>query len=393
MLRTFELSKEIADKRKELEKLQREENLPEALKVADELNKLVDEYNVEVAKEKADFENFLKDAEPLTAPPTKEDEKTLRNRAFNKLVFKNGRGLTEAEKRAYFNVSNEQGQPGSPGLIGSDDDKGGYLVPEEQIATLREYRKAYVQLKDYCHVVQANSTTGKYPTLGEESGLLVNFDELTDIHESDFEFGQVNYTVAPYGDIIPVSNIVVKDANVDIMSIVGQRLARKAVNTENALIVAKLNALSTTTISDHKGLNKALVKDLDPVYLSNAHIFTNQDGFLWLSNLVDGQQRPLLIPDVTELDTYRYKGKPIVVLPNSILASTTTTGQTPTTTAPFFVGNLADYIVFFERQGVEIAVSTEYLFAKYGTALRCVVRFGVSVDDVDSMKAYKVVVG
>ena len=59
---------------------------------------------------------------------------------------------------------------------------------------------------------------------------------------------------------------------------------------------------------------------------------------------------------------------------------------------PFYynIGNMADYVMFFERQGVEIAVSTEYFFGKYGTALRCVVRFGVAADDTDALKAYKV---
>lgn len=385
MLKSDELKKEIATKRLDVENFQREEKIPEAKKAAAELSKMVDEYDVAVAMERSNFENFLANAKHVNKT-SGDDEKTLRNRAFNKLVFKRGQ-LTDEERRAYFNVSNEEGQPGTPGLIGSVNTRGGYLVPQEQIATLREFRKAYTQLKNYCHVVTANSTTGTWPTLGEESGLLVNFKELTAINESSFEFGQADYEIFDYGDIIPVSNQLIADANVDIMSIVGQRLARKAVNTENAVILAQLNTLSATTITGAKDLNKALIRDLDPLYFSNCSIFTNQDGFLWLSNLVDGNQRPLLQPDVTAPDIYRYKGKPVVVVPNSILANTTS-GSASTT--PIFVGNLADYLMFFERQGVEIAVSTEYLFAKYGTALRCVVRFGVTVDDSSAMVALNV---
>lgn len=387
MLKSDVLKKEIDAKRVEVENFQREEKISEAKKAAAELSKMVDEYDVTVAMERSDFENHLANVKPLNQF-SGDDEKTLRNRAFNKLVFKRGQ-LTDEERRAYFNVSNEEGQPGTPGLIGSVNTRGGYLVPQEQIATLREFRKAYTQLKNYCHVVTANSTTGTWPTLGEESGLLVNFKELAAINESSFEFGQADYEILDYGDIIPVSNQLIADANVDIMSIVGQRLARKAVNTENSVIVAKLNELATNapTITDFKGLNKALIKTLDPIYLANASIFTNQDGFLWLSNLTDENKRPLLLPDVTAPDTYRYKGKPVVVVPNSILANTTSESSS---TTPIFVGNLADYLMFFERQGVEIAVSTEYLFAKYGTALRCVVRFGVTVDDSSAMVALNV---
>ena len=50
-----------------------------------------------------------------------------------------------------------------------------------------------------------------------------------------------------------------------------------------------------------------------------------------------------------------------------------------------YVGNLADYCMFFERQEVEIAVSTEYKFGLNATSLRCITRFGVSKDDEDAM--------
>jgi len=386
MLKSDEIRKEITAKVAETEKYRNEGKIAEAKNAAQEILKLKDELDVQLTLEQTKDEEFFASAKPVNENAGELDNATLRNRAFNKLLFNKFGRLTDAEKRAYFNVS---GTPGQPGQIESIDNKGGYLVPEEQLTQIREFRKAYTSLKSYCHVVQANSTSGKWPTLGEESGVLVNFSELTDIQESDFEFGQAGYEIADYGDIIPVSNQLIADANVNILSIIGQRLARKSVNTENALILSKLNALTATTISDFKGLNKALLRDLDPVYFSNAKIYTNQDGFLWLSNLVDGQQRPLLQPDVTAPDIYRYKGKPVVVVPNSTLPNTTASG---TTTAPFFVGNLADYLLFFERQGVEIAVSTEYLFAKYGTALRCVVRFGVALDDTDAIKAYNVVI-
>lgn len=388
MLKSDAIKQEITAKVAETEKYRNEGKIAEAKVAAQEILKLKDKLDVQLTLEKTEDDEFFASAKPLNKP-TGADNATLRNRAFNKLLFNKFGRLTDEERQAYYNVSNEEGQPGSPGLIESTATKGGYLVPEEQMTQIREFRKAYASLKSYCHVVHANSTSGKWPTLGEENGLLTAFDELTAINESDFNFGQATYEIADYGDIIPISNQLIADVNVNIMSIIGQRLARKAVNTENSLILTKLNALTATAISDFKGLNKALVKDLDPVYLANAKIITNQDGFLWLSNLVDGQQRPLLQPDVTAPDIYRYKGKPVVVIPNGILPNTTASG---TTTAPFFVGNLADYLIFFERQGIELSVSTEYLWGKNGTAIRAICRFGTALDDTAAMKAYKVTV-
>lgn len=410
MKKSDELRKTVDELQAQIENLQQEGKTAEARKLVPEMDNAVAMFKAAKAMEEADFTNFSLSAKPAQSNESRE---RIRNRAFNKLLF--GKRLTDEERRAYYNDGDDSVSGGSgtdtvtggsgtdtvtgggdssnslTGQIEGTDSKGGYLVPVEQMPILREFRKAYAQLKDYCHVVQANSTSGKWPTLGEESGLLVNFTELEQIQESDFEFGQASYTIADYGDIIPVSNQLIKDANVNIMGIVGQRLARKAVNTENSAILGLLSTsfVNPSTISSYKALTKALNVDLDPIYYANARIFTNQDGFQWMSELEDAQNRPLLVPDVAAPDAYRFRGKPVVVLPNSVLASSEAAGQTPAY-APFYIGNMADYVMFFERQGVEIAVSTEYLFGKYGTALRCVVRFGVTADDTDALKAYKV---
>ena len=409
MKKSDELRKTVDELQAQIENLQQEGKTAEAKALVPEMNNAVAMFKAAKEMEAADFSNFSLGAKPAQRAESRE---RIRNRAFNKLLF--GKRLTDEERLAYYNDGDDTVSGGSgtdtvtggsgtdtvtggdssnslTGQIEGTDSKGGYLVPVEQMPILREFRKAYAQLKDYCHVVQANSTSGKWPTLGEESGLLVNFTELDQIQESDFEFGQASYSISDYGDIIPVSNQLIKDANVNILGIVGQRLARKAVNTENSAILSLLSTGLTnpSTISNYKGLTKALNVDLDPIYYANTKIFTNQDGFQWMSELQDAQNRPLLLPDVTAPDTFRFRGKPVVVLPNSVLASSAASGQTPAY-APFYIGNMADYVMFFERQGVEIAVSTEYLFGKYGTALRCVVRFGVTADDTDALKAYKV---
>ena len=409
MKKSDELRKTVDELQAQIENLQQEGKTAEAKALVPEMNNAVAMFKAAKEMEAADFSNFSLGAKPAQRAESRE---RIRNRAFNKLLF--GKRLTDEERLAYYNDGDDTVSGGSgtdtvtggsgtdtvtggdssnslTGQIEGTDSKGGYLVPVEQMPILREFRKAYAQLKDYCHVVQANSTSGKWPTLGEESGLLVNFTELDQIQESDFEFGQASYSISDYGDIIPVSNQLIKDANVNILGIVGQRLARKAVNTENSAILSLLSTGLTnpSTISNYKGLTKALNVDLDPIYYANTKIFTNQDGFQWMSELQDAQNRPLLVPDVTAPDTFRFRGKPVVVLPNSVLASSEAAGATPAY-APFYIGNMADYVMFFERQGVEIAVSTEYLFGKYGTALRCVVRFGVAADDTSALKAYKV---
>lgn len=393
---TDELKQQIADKHAEMDKLEQEAKLDEAVNAADELNALIDKYKIAQAKENADFENFLRavDSGNVTViTPNGDSTAKLRNRAFNKLVL--GRGaLTDEERNAYFNVT---GSPGQPALIESVDANGGYLVLQEQMKTLQEFRKAYVALKDYVSVVATNTTSGRWATLPAQDLEFQPFAEMTDITEGDMAFDEANYVIEDRGLIIPVSRQLIADADVDIIDVVGRKLAEGAVKAENKEILKPLNKLITgdtaagitaaTTITTHKGLQTALFKELDATYYPSTKIFTNQDGFLWLSNLDDSTNRPLFVPDVTAPDTYLYRGKEIVVVPNSTLPNTTISSKDY---APFFVGDLRSFITFFERQGVELATSSELYFRKYGLALRAVIRFGVVVTDKDAMTALKV---
>ena len=386
MKKSDELKQIVDSLKSEVKNLQVQEQYDAAAAKAKELTDAVRDYTTAKAVEDADFQNFVGGAVPATGIVDKSDMKKIRNRVFNKYVL--GRALDEQEKE----FVNKYGAPqevvdaaGTPGQVGATPSKGGYLVPEEQIATIREYRKAYTALKGFCHVQTANSTSGQMPTLGDETGKLTKFEELNSIKQSDFDFGQLKYSIADYGDIIPVSNQLIADANVSIVNIIGQRFARKAINSENAEILTLLNGLTAGTVTDYKSIMKALNVDLDPSYYASARIVTNQDGFQWMSELTDGQNRPLLVPDVAAPDTYRFRGKEIVVLSNSTLA-------TATKKIPFYIGSIADYVAFFERMGVEIAVSTDFLFDKYATALRCVERFGVVADDKDAVKAYNVTI-
>lgn len=372
MKKSDELKKMVDELRREVENLQQEERYEDAAKRAKELTNAVHQYEAAVSMETAQRTDFAGGATPIQTASV--SDAVMRNRVFNKLVL--GRTL-DAQEREFAN------QIGSPGMVEGTPGKGGYLVPEEQMTQIREYRKAYTALKDFAHVQHANSTAGKMPTLGDETGKLVAFEELNSIQQSDFDFGQLKYEVKDYGDIIPVSNQLLDDADVNITAIIGQRFARKAVNTENEEILKLLKKLTAEAVTDAKGFMKILNVSLDPAYYANARILTNQDGFQWLSELEDAQKRPLLVPDVAAPDTYRFRGKEIIVVSNGTLATTENK-------IPFYIGSFADYVAFFERVGIEIAVSQDFLFDKYATALRCVERFGVVADDKDAVKLAQV---
>ena len=396
MKKTDELRQKMAAKKLEVTNFQKDNKIEDAVKAAEELKILNQQFQIEKALEDATFENFMKHKEQVT--PTATDAATLRKRAFNKLVLNPARKepipLTDEERAAYFNVT---GSPGQPAQIEGIDTKGGYLVPQEQMATLQEFRKDFVTLKNYVSVVSTNTTSGRWATFTQQNLKFQKFAEMSNIPETDVTFGEATYLIEDWGLTVPISKQLIADANIDILSFMGRQLVEGVVATENEEILKPLNKLITgdtatniaeaTTINSHSALNTAMIKTLDGVYYNAAKIFTNQDGFLWLANMEDTQKRPLFQPDISEPNKYLYRGKEIVVIPNTQLPNTTISNKAY---APIWIGDLRSYITFFERQGIELVADSSVFFRKYGIGLQGVVRFGVVVTDSNAMTALKV---
>lgn len=368
MRKSVEILKDMDKLKKKVMDLQAQEQIEDAEKAAKDLEDLTKELTIAKAMEAAEAQNFADDFVPIEAPKAKADKKIV-NRAFNKLVF--GRSMSDDEKQA-LQSRGIIDVAGTPGQVGATPGKGGYLVPVEQIAELLEFRRQYTALKDQCSVQAVSSNAGNMPSIGQETGKLVQFDELTDINQEDLDFGQIKYSVGDYGDIIPVSNQILADADIDLMSLIGRRFALKSVNAENEKILAALPT-NATVITDWKGITKALNVTLDPAISASAKILTNQDGLEWLDELADSEGRPLLTQSLADPSKYVFRGREIIVVSNALLA--------PAKAIPFYVGSISDAVAFFERQGVEIAVSQDAGFSKNATYIRAVERFGVTAAD------------
>ena len=381
MKKSDEIKKVVNELTAKVEAAQQAENYAEAGKLADELTAAVNSYKAAKAMEDAELDAFKVSAAPVKATPKVADA-AMKNRIFNKLVL--GRALNDEEREVYAANRKAFDAPGTPGQVEATAAKGGYLVQTEQLEILYEFRRMYSQLRDYCNVFQISKPTGKFPAIGAETGKLTSFEEIKSITAHDVDFSQVTWETVDYGDIIPISNQLIADSDFNVMSIIGQRLARKAVNTENYVILTAVDTqLSTpTTITTYKQLLNAMNVTLDRAFYLNTRIFLNQDAFQWLSTLEDGMNRPLLIPDVVAPDTYRFRGKEVVVVPNSVMPTVTVSTDD---LAPIYVGSMADFIGFFERAGVEISTSSDFMFDKYAVAMRAVMRFGVSILDSSAL--------
>ena len=362
MRKTIELKKIINGLKAEINNLQTQGKMDEATKKAEELTNAVNEFKAAQAIEIAEDATFADSAKPATESL---HDAGFKNRAFNKALL--GRHM-DAEELDYIN---------SAGLVEGTPTKGGYIVPEEQMKTLVEFRRDLPSFKSLVSVIGVNSATGRMPTLGAEDGKLTAFDELTEIKQSDFDFSQVTYKLVDYGDIIPVSNTLLADNDFNLMDIIGRRFARKAVNTENSVVAGLLSGVSSATMTDWTGLTKALNKTLDPAIAANASIVTNQSGLEWLDECVDKNGRPLLSMDLVDANVRRFKGKPVIVFPDSILFETNK--------IPFYVGSFADAIAFFDQQQVSVAVSEEAGFTRNATYIRAIERFDAKLVDAEAL--------
>lgn len=365
MLKSIEIKNKIELVKNEMKSLQDQGKIEDAHSKIQVLNDLRKELAIAEELEAVEVENIVNKGNVVNTPKDKIDV----NSVFNKLVM--GKPVTEEEMEVY-NLA-------STGQIEHNDEKGGFLVPEEQGKTLKEFRRFETSLKSLCNVVPVTTLKGKFPVANGQKGKLIKFDELSEIGKTDITFAQQAWDVKDYGDIIPVSNTLLEDTNLPLVSIVGKNFVKKSVNTENDEILKLLKTTSVKVVGkDYRDIQTVLNKKLDPAISANAVILTNQSGFDYLDKLEDTNKRPLLTTDLTNPTQKLFKGKRIVVITDELLPQ-------DSKKYPFYIGDIAEFINFYDRKGVEIARSTEAGFTSNATLLRAIERFDVKIVDKEAV--------
>ncbi len=365
MKKSTELRKEIDDLKNVMESLKNENKIDDAHSKIEELKNLREELRKAEIEEEMEVKKVMNDSKIL-----KTENKVKAITVFNKLLL--NKKVTEEELSTYTN------SVGATGQVEAEGARGGFLVPEEQSNQIVEYRRALTALKNYCDVLPVTTLSGKYPVGATVTDELVAFEELNEINQTHTTFTQKTYKVADYGDIVPISNTLLEDTNVNIIDYVGKRFVKKAINTENKKIIEIMKTATKKTGTGYIDITTALNVSLDPAISANAKIFTNQSSFDWLDKQLDGNNRPLLEPNLQNPTQKIYKGREIIVLPDAKL-------QVTSEKMEFWIGDLTQFIKFIDRKGVEIATSNEAGFTKNATLLRVIERFDVHKMDEEAM--------
>jgi HK97 family phage major capsid protein len=266
--------------------------------------------------------------------------------------------------------------------------EGGFLLPIDFDNMIREKMRSFVDLANYVNVEQVSAYSGwravETSAASSAFAAIVEADGLAATESPTFT--KVEYTIVDYGGYLPVSNNLLADTPANIMAYLSNWMARKVVLTNNSLILALIDAISATAVSDYKTLlsklKTTLNKTLDPAISAGAVIFTNQSGFDLMDQLDDGTGRPLLQPDPTSEIVKRALGRQVVVLSDTHWANLATPAR-----ARFAIGDGREYCTFFRRAGLEMAATTIGGGAWRGnnTEVRAIMRADVVAVDASAM--------
>lgn len=261
---------------------------------------------------------------------------------------------------------------------------GGYTVPEDIQTKINEFKEAQFSLKSLVSVEKVSTYTGRrtYKTKGLNTGFTAVGEGAAIGEATAPKFEKVDYTIKKYGGYLPVTNELLADSDANITNFVTKWLADESVATENAQIIAAIKAgFTETALADLDAIKSAVNVTIGSAY--DSIIVTNDDGLNYLDTLKDANKRYVLTPDAQNpmqmVLACGARRIPVKVVPNAILK--TTAGDGGKNKIPFFIGDMAEAIEFFDREQLSVkssdvaAVTGVNAFEDDMTLFRGIIRF------------------
>ena len=280
-------------------------------------------------------------------------------------------------------VKNEGMTEGTPAA-------GGLIVPSDIQTMIREQMRALNPLSELFTVETVSTNTGSRVRDTAPTNGFTKVAEMGTISKDDKPaFTKVEFTVEDYALIVPVSNDLLSDTDQNLLAYLSRWLGKKAVITENKLLLTLLTALdgaaaSITESGALKAIKKMVNVTLDPIFGVSASFLTNQSGFNFLDSLEDRNGRPLLQINPADRTQYMVGGRAVHVVSDAVLPNKTT--------APLYVGDFKSFGTLFRRQAMEIA-STNVggnAWNTNSTEVRAITRLDAKQFDVAAVAAGKI---
>ena len=234
---------------------------------------------------------------------------------------------------------------------------GGYTVPVDISTKINKFKENHFSLRGYIDHETVGTNTGSrtYQTRAQQTGFAQVGEGGKITQTSAPKFSRIDYSIKKYAGYLPVTNELLADSDAAIANVIMEWLAGESVATENAQILAKVNAVEATAFTGIKDIKKAVNVTLS-AFKGGITIYTNDDGIQYLDTLEDKNGRPLLSPDPAKPMELRLsigaRSIPVVQIPNEVLA----TGEG--NKVPVIVADLKEFMKEFDRQQLSIVNST-----------------------------------
>lgn len=271
--------------------------------------------------------------------------------------------LADAARHRFANTTHAYPNEG-------EGSEGGYTVPQDIQTRINKFREDHFSLESLVSTEHVSTLSGRRTFQSRASH--AGFAEVAEggkIGASAKPVFQIlNYTIKKYAGYLPVTDELLADSDAAIANVIISWLGEEDIATKNRLILTAMSkAVSAQTdLEDLDGIKKALNVTLGQAFKAYSKIVTNDDGLNWLDTLKDENGRYLLQPSIDPADpikTYLAVGAtrvPLVVVPNTIMASTSSgSGASKTLRIPFKIGDLKEGIQLFDRQRISIKRSVE----------------------------------
>lgn len=268
------------------------------------------------------FVEEQRQVEAEAKPATDVDAK--RSQAFDSFL-RRGLGELTQEERQIMAELRAQGA--------GTDNKGGYTVPKEMQARIVEQMKAYGGIASVAQIL--NTADGRIITWATANGTAEEGEligENVAATELDTEFGTAELGAKKLSSkIIRVSNELLQDSGVDIEEYLSRRIAERIGRAEAKYLIqgtgvgspAQPKGLQTSVTGTTQAAAAALswqdlntlIHLVDPAYRNTGttRLAFNDNTLKALKEMVDGQKRPLWLPDVAGVAPATILGQQYVI--------------------------------------------------------------------------------
>lgn len=342
----------------------------------EEAKALVVENKIEEAKEMKNEIASMVEKYDLMNELYEEEKKEIENKMENKIENK----VEKTYEEKFLNSLRTKFQNGMSEGVAED---GGYTVPQDIQTKINELREAKDSLQNLIKVEKVNTLSGS--RVFKKRANTTGFAKVTEggtIAEQDApQFSTLEYKVDKYAGFFKMTNELLADTQENVKNTLIDWIGNESRITRNKLILEALDTKEKTAMAGLDDIKKAINVTLDPAFLPNAVVVTNQEGFNYLDTLVDGNGNYILQADITNASVRRLFGKyPVHVISTKDLPMAD--GK-----APIIIGDLKEACVMFDRQTLSIMASNTAgdAFLSDVTLFRAIEREQVKMRDEEAI--------